>query len=145
MKTSICLPSVGEKTLVEPRCSTEVSIMVCTSMLDVRELKLMNSGTFLLASSELMKLRIVTVLAVPDSPTKISGLRISIILRRKYVYRTVSTVGTKICPRRTTLSVEQTNEREPTLVNSKGTGGVYLLGSQRSHLGGSIVRSKLYS
>src|SRR5690348_9870679 len=93
------------------RWSTLVSIMVCTSMLLVRDEKLTNSGDHLPTSKPAMKLRVVTVFAVPDSPTNRMGFFVSSILRRKNWLRAVSTVGTS------------------TLLNSNGEGATYFAAS----------------
>mmetsp|Transcript_14110 Transcript_14110/g.33895 ORF Transcript_14110/g.33895 Transcript_14110/m.33895 type:complete len:262 (+) Transcript_14110:1223-2008(+) len=78
------------------RFSTMSSTDRCTSMEVVRLEKFMLRITFLVASRFIRYLAMVTVLAVPESPTNNTGLPAPQKVSSSQLERTVSTVGTRM-------------------------------------------------
>ena len=72
----------------------------CTSMLVVLLLKAILRTDISFGGSDSRYLEMVTVFAVPDSPTKRIGLRSRTNASSRKVVRTVSTVGTSMLAKR---------------------------------------------
>ena len=92
---SIRLPIAGPNVSLV-RFSTDPSSTLWTSIDVVRDEKFMFSTTFFSGSRPPRYLLMVTVLAVPESPTNSTGLPAAEKVSRSQADRTVSTVGTRI-------------------------------------------------
>merc|ERR1719326_1334196 len=88
-----CFPPTGTNTPLV-RFSTWPSRISCTLLLEVLEDMLMVRKLNPLASSCCITISTTEVLPVPTGPTISVGCLASISVRRRYWYRTVSTVGT---------------------------------------------------